>query len=282
MLRMPVARFGAAIAMTLAFGPAADAETPASRGAYLVETVMTCHNCHTPMGPNGPQMDKALSGGLTFDEPPFTVTASNITPHETGLGTWTDAQIETLLRTGVRPSGEVIAPVMPSAYYGIITKDDMAAIIAYLRSVPPVENTVPAPVYRATLPPQVFPGTEKPWSNPGATPEERGFYLASIAHCMECHTPLGPAGRDFVGRLGAGGDKFPGPWGVSVARNISSDKEHGIGAWTDEEIRRAITKGISRDGSPLMPPMGFAFYDRMTEQDLSDLIAWLRTVPPVH
>ena len=72
----------------LAAGPAtiALAQTPVERGSYLVNTVMTCHNCHTPMGPNGPQFDKALSGGLRFNEPPFDVTGSNLTPDpETGL-----------------------------------------------------------------------------------------------------------------------------------------------------------------------------------------------------
>ena len=78
----------------LAAGPAttAVAQTPVERGNYLVNTVMTCHNCHTPMGPNGPQFDKALSGGLRFNEPPFDVTGSNLTPDpETGLGKWSDA-----------------------------------------------------------------------------------------------------------------------------------------------------------------------------------------------
>ena len=51
----------------------AAAQTPVERGGYLVNTVMTCNNCHTPMGPNGPQFDKALSGGLRFNEPPFDV-----------------------------------------------------------------------------------------------------------------------------------------------------------------------------------------------------------------
>src|SRR6185312_4129348 len=115
----------------LATGPAttAVAQTPVERGSYLVNTVMTCQNCHTPMGPNGPQFDKALSGGLPFDTPAFSVTAPNITPDpETGIGTWTDAQIKTLLRTGVNPSGIKIAPVMPTGFYDMLTERDMDAI----------------------------------------------------------------------------------------------------------------------------------------------------------
>ena len=111
------------------------------RGGYLVNTVMTCQNCHTPIGPNGPDFSKALSGGITFDEPPFKVTGSNITQDkETGIGSWTDAQIKTLLRTGKRPNGVQVAEIMPTAFYGIVTESDMDAIVAYLRTVKPVKD----------------------------------------------------------------------------------------------------------------------------------------------
>ena len=74
---------------------------------------------------------------------------------------------------------------------------------------------------------------------------------------------------------------FPGPWGVSVSAIITSDGEDGLGDWTDEEIVRAITEGISRDGTPLFPPMGFGYYANMTADDLAALVAYLRTVPPL-
>jgi hypothetical protein len=98
---------------------------------------------------------------------------------------------------------------------------------------------------------------------------------------MECHTPFGSkGGPDFAGSLGKGGREFPGPWGVSHSRNITSDKEKGIGAWSDDEIKQAITKGIRRDGTHLKPPMGFEFYANLTPDDLDALVAYLRTVPP--
>src|SRR3954447_22557717 len=152
----------------LAAGPAttAVAQTPVERGSYLVNTVMTCHDCHTPMGPNGPQFDKALSGGLRFDEPPFDVTAPNITPDpETGIGKWSDAEIKTALLEGKHRDGHQLAEVMPTGFYKVLTPGDLDGIVAYLRSVKPVSNKVRAPVYKMQIPHQILPGAEKPMSD---------------------------------------------------------------------------------------------------------------------
>jgi mono/diheme cytochrome c family protein len=111
---------------------------------------------------------------------------------------------------------------------------------------------------------------------------KRGFYLATIAHCVECHTPFGARGRDWENRLGAGGAEFPGPWGVSTSRNITSSKTKGIGVWSDDEIKRAITAGTSKDGSKLKPPMGYHYYATVTPDDLNAIIAYLRTVPAIE
>jgi mono/diheme cytochrome c family protein len=281
MIRTGLLSLAVGVALTV-FSSAAQAQTPqVERGGYLVNTVMTCQNCHTPMGPNGPDFSKAMSGGLTWDEPPFKVTASNITQDkETGIGSWTDAQIKTLLRTGKRPNGVQIAEVMPTAFYGIITDSDMDAIVAYLRTVKPVKNAVPDPVYKIALPHHAFPGSEKPYTQAMLGDKvTKGFYLATIGHCMECHTPFGARGKDFVGDLGKGGMEFPGPWGKSVSRNITPHTTKGIGGWSDAEIKRAITEGVSKDGTRLKPPMGYPFYARMTGDDVDAIVAYLRTVP---
>jgi mono/diheme cytochrome c family protein len=124
------------------------------------------------------------------------------------------------------------------------------------------------------------PGTDKP-ANPADLndPVKRGFYLATIGHCMECHSPMVNDKMDFRD-LGKGGREFPGPWGVAVSRNITSHREKGIGAWTDAEIKAAITQGKRRDGTPLKPPMGYPLYAKMTPADLDAVVAYLRTVPP--
>lgn len=259
-------------------GTASAQSDPVKRGDYLVNTIMTCGNCHTPKGPTGDIMDKAFSGGLSWDEPPFKVTAPNITQDKaTGIGSWTDAQIKTLLRTGKRPNGVQIAEVMPTAFYGIITDNDMNAIVAYLRTLKPIANTVPDPIYKMQIPHHAYPGAEKPYTEAMLSdPVKKGFYLATIGHCMECHTPMGPRGREFADKLGTGGFEFPGPWGVSVSRNITPK---GVGAWSDAEIKRAVTTGVSKDGSHLKPPMGFPYYAHMTDADLNAVVAYLRTVP---
>jgi mono/diheme cytochrome c family protein len=269
-------------AALIAFAGSALAQTPVERGKYLVNTILTCQNCHTPKGERGaPIFDRDLSSGLEFDEPPFKVTASNITQDkETGIGNWSDADIKKALQKGERPNGVRLAAIMPSDFYEILTPGDLDAIVAYLRTVKPVKQQTPTPEYRIALPRHIPPGAEKPFAEADmGTKVKKGFYLVTIGHCMECHTPMGPKGREFETSLGKGGFEFPGPWGKSVARNITSHKEKGIGAWSDDEIKRAITKGVSKDGSPLKPPMGYGFYANMTDGDLDAVVAYLRTVP---
>jgi mono/diheme cytochrome c family protein len=272
--------FGAVAAVALT-GAANAQSALVKRGDYLVNGILTCGNCHSPKGPPAAVAGKAYSGGLSWDEPPFKVTAPNITQDkETGIGKWSNADIEKLLRKGVRPNGVQAAMIMPSDFYEIMTERDMKAVIAYLRTLKPVKNKVADPVYKMKQMHHAFPGGEKPYTEPMLKDKvKKGFYLATIAHCMECHTPMGPRGREFGSKLGTGGFKFPGPWGVSVSRNITAHKTKGIGAWTDAEIKRAITNGVSKDGSKLKPPMDFAAYAKLTAADLDAVVAYIRTVP---
>ena len=270
-------------AALLASAGSALAQAPVERGKYLVNTIMTCQNCHTPKGERGaPVFERDLSSGLSWDEPPFKVTASNITQDkETGIGSWSDADIKKALQKGERPNGVRLAAIMPYDFYEILTPGDLNAIVAYLKTVKPVKQETPAPIYRIALPRHILPGAEKPFTDADMNDKvKKGFYLATIGHCFECHTPMGPRGREFETSYGKGGFEFPGPWGTSVSRNITSHKEKGIGAWTDDEIKRAITDGIRKDGSRLKPPMGFGFYKNMTAADLDAIVAYLRTVPP--
>ena len=281
--------FGAAIGVVMgaALAGAASAQSAQAdlvkRGDYLVNGIMTCANCHSPKGPPAVTAGKDFSGGLSWDEPPFKVTAPNITPDkETGIGGWTDADIKTVMRTGIRPNGVHVAMIMPTGFYHIMTDRDLDAVVAYLRTIKPVSNKVADPIYKMPQLEHVLPGGDKPFTEAMMSDKvKKGFYLSTIAHCMECHTPMEKGVRQWGTRLGAGGFEFPGPWGVSVSRNITSSKTKGIGAWTDEEIKRAIATGVDRQGNKLKPPMGFQYYSTVSADDLDALVAYLRTVPAI-
>jgi mono/diheme cytochrome c family protein len=268
-----------ALAGTLAPALAQDAAL-LERGRYLVEVTAACGNCHTPMGPNGPMPGRHLAGGTVFDEAPFRAVAPNITPDRaTGIGRWSDAELARAIREGIRPDGTLIGPPMPIGLYRGLADRDLAAMVAYLRTVPAVANATEQSVYRITLPPAYGPPVAAV-PPPEDTPAARGAYLAGpVAHCIECHTPMTAEGRSDFTRTGAGGMEFRGPWGISVARNITPH-DNGIGGWTDAEIIRAVTDGVSRDGRPLAPPMAFWAYRGMSERDRADLVAYLRALPP--
>lgn len=260
----------------------ATAETLVERGAYLAD-VMTCHNCHTPRGPNGFDVSRLLSGGSQiFDEPAFKVSGANITPDkETGIGNWTDAQLKTFLVSGMKPDGVHAAPIMPTAFYPVLTPRDLNALVAYLRSVPAVRRETATPEYRIKVEHEKPPYADAQMKDADmADPLKRGRYLVTIAHCLECHTPTGARGHDYANSAGKGGRTFKGPWGQVVSANITSHPTEGLGQWSDDEIRRAITEGVSRDGHKLKPPMGYASYAKMTRQDQDAIVAFLRTLPP--
>lgn len=266
-----------------AVSSAALAETPVERGRYLVETIGACGNCHTPKGKRGqPDLARKFAGGFVIKTRPFDAVASNITPDkETGIGAWTDEQIIAAIREGKRPDGSIIGPPMPIPLYRRISDNDAKAMVAYLRTIKPVRNKVAKSVYRMALP--------KSWGPPvGQVPDvdrknkvAYGEYLAGpVGHCMECHTPMEKGHHDWS-RIGAGGQAFEGPWGVSVARNITPHPTEGLGKWTDAQIRRAIQKGISRDGGRLTPPMAYAWYAGIRRGDMDAIVAYLRSLKPL-
>jgi len=272
--------FAAFLFMT---GAASAQNASVQRGSYLVNGILTCGNCHTPKGPGGVELtDQMHAGGvIEWDTPTFKVKGSNITPdREAGIGSWTDAQIKDALQNGKHRNGHPIAPIMPFAFYKVFTPGDLDAVVAYLKSVPAKSNPSQPPVYKAAMHVENVPNAGSAMSEADmADPVKKGFYLATIGHCMECHTPM-VRGERVWSQYGAGGFRFTGPFGESFSRNITSHREKGIGAWTDDQIKRAITQGVRPDGTRLKPPMGYSWYARMTDADLNAIVAYLRTVPP--
>jgi mono/diheme cytochrome c family protein len=226
----------------------------------------------------------ALAGNAVVeDNPAFRAVASNITPDRaTGIGTWTDAQLVRAIREGIRPNGRLIGPPMPIALYRGLADDDVAAIVAYLRTVPAVSNVAETSAYHIPLPPDYGPPVGPVTAPPRGDAAAYGWYLASaVGHCIECHSPMGPGGQRNFTKIGAGGQVFSGPWGTSMAANITSSATHGLGDWSNAEIERAVRHGISRHGRELNPPMGFAYYARISTPDMAALLAYLRTLRPI-
>ncbi|SLN55617.1 Alcohol dehydrogenase cytochrome c subunit precursor [Pseudoruegeria aquimaris] len=270
--------FACAVFAAALSGVAALAETPVERGAYLVRGIAGCGNCHTPFGPEGPDMGKELAGRLVEQNEMFTAIAPNITPAGRVAG-WSDAELARAIREGIRPDGSLIGPPMPYAMYRGLGDEDLAAIVAFLRTVPAVENEVPASTYNIPLPPAYGPPVESVTAPAKGETVEYGAYLAGpVAHCMECHTPMGPTGPMLDTDLGRGGFEFHGPWGTSVASNITSHAD-GLAGYSDDEVKAMIVKGLRPDGSPMMPPMPYGYLAQMDATDLNAIVLYLRSLP---
>lgn len=257
------------------------AETALERGRYLVNSVVGCGNCHTPQTPTGPAPGMEMAGQFLIQNEAFKAYAPNISQdNETGIGSWSDGEIITAIRDGIRPDGTLIGPPMPFEFYRDISDTDIRAIVAYLRTVPATRNVVPRSTFNIPLPPAYGPPVTSVPDTPRNDPVRYGVYLTGpLGHCWSCHTPMVNGRQDFENQLGAGGQELDGPWGVAVTANITLH-EDGIKGYSDDNIIQAITQGIRPDGSRLSPPMGFYYYSNIAADDLAAIVAYMRTVEP--
>jgi len=172
--------------------------TPArlARGDYLVNRVTDCMGCHAEhdwTAHDAPILPGTLGSGQDMNILkgfPGQVFATNITPDlGTGAGAWSDDQLARAIREGVSHDGRALFPFMPYPDFRVMTDEDLASIIVYLRSLSPVRNQLPTtdlifPVkYLIRNVPQPVPEPDV------STPEKRGKYLVTIAGCSDCHTP---------------------------------------------------------------------------------------------
>jgi mono/diheme cytochrome c family protein len=203
MMRMSIFALAVIVAGGANVADAADV----ARGEYLVRHVAACGNCHSPLGPDGaPVAGQELSGRFVIEVPEFKAIAPNITPAGP-VGGWSDAELARAIREGVRPDGTVIGPPMPIELYRGISDRDLADIVAYVRTVPAVQNDPGQSTFNIPLPPNWGPPIESVPEVPEGDTAEYGAYLAGpVAHCVECHTPMLEGGMaDFENQLGAGG-----------------------------------------------------------------------------
>lgn len=116
-----------------------------------------------------------------------------------------------------------------------------------------------------------------------ADPVARGKYLTTIMSCSDCHTPGTLYGApDFSRTLSGSELGWAGPWGVSYPRNLTPDSTTGIGAWSEDDIVKAIQTGYRPDGTQLMPPMPWPNFASLTHDDAVAIAKYLKSLPPIH
>lgn len=210
---------------------------------------------------------------------------------ETGLGTWTDGEIIRAFREGVDKDDKPLFAMMPYAScFSALSDADSAAIVAYMRTLAPVKNQVPERRLKFPLG-LVVKIMPKPLTGPVTPPADqplaRGKYLVTVAGCAECHTPRNKRGQPIAALHMAGGNRIrlldlpPGDPAILMP-NLTSDKETGLGAWSDDEIRRAVQDGIRPDGTRLAPQGPSEIFHALAPEDMTAIIAYLRTVPAVR
>lgn len=273
---------GIALAALTAVGWGAQDDTLLTRGKYLMEGVVACANCHVARDDKGqPLFDRGLSGGMLFDDAAFKAYAPNITPDsETGIGTWTDAQLAKAIREGIRPDGSLIGPPMPVPFYRNLSDTDLSAIIAYLRAQPAVKHVVAKSSYNIPLPPNYGPPVGHVVLPDRTNTLKYGEYLANIGHCMDCHTPRNSKGMLVTEHLGAGGQRINWPGGGEIVTPNLTPGESGLKSWSNAQIAQAIRYGIDKNGAHLKRVMAFDWYKNIDDSDMNALIGYLRALKP--
>ena len=250
-----------------------------ARGKYLVEGLLSCETCHTPSDwsqHGAPSIaGKQLSGqSLPFVGFPGTAVAPNITPDpQTGAASWTDDQIARAIREGIKHDDTTLFPLMPYLDYKTLSDEDLASVVVYVRSVPPIKN--PLPQSKVNFPVNLLvrgvpaPITA-PVPPPAGDPISRGKYMVKLG--CGCHNavPKLPYG---------GGEALGGPWGSVVSVNITPDAS-GISYYTEETFLQALRTGYvgARKLNSIMP---FGEFKNLTDDDLKAMFAYLKTLAPV-
>lgn len=264
------------------------------RGRYLANAVNVCMDCHSKRDWSkfsGPLVPHTLGqGGERFDQLqgfPGVYYSKNITP--AGISRYTDGELYRVITTGVTKEGRAMFPVMPYPYYGKLDDEDVYSLIAYLRTLEPIENQVeesvsdfPVNIIVKTIPAKGTPSKRPLLSDSVAY----GAYVANACGCVECHTP-DENGQILRELSFSGGRLFKMPGGGELrSSNISKDPETGIGKWSKKAfIQRFKAYTDPSYAAPNVGPgeyntiMPWTMYGNMTEDDLGAIYTYLQTMP---
>ena len=266
------------------------------RGRYLVNNVSVCLNCHSTRdwtkfsGPTIPGTDG--KGGERLGEEfglPGTLFASNITP--SGIGKISDGGLMLAITSGIGKDHRALFPIMPYPNFTRMSDEDLYSIIAYIRTLKPVENSVPERTlnFPLNLIVRMIPKPHSPRNVPVRSDTVGyGEYLVTAASCSACHTRM-KKGEPIPGMAFAGGNEFVLPQGTVRSANITPDDETGIGGWTKDLFVLKFKQFATPDSTTTSPEsmgynsvMPWTDYAGMTEDDLGAIFAYLRTLTPVH
>jgi|SRR5690554_270583 len=268
-------------------------EDRVERGQYLAYHVMMCADCHSQrdfsLFSAPPTPGTEFVGGDIFDHSmgfPGRFVSSNITPF--GVGDWTDGELFRLITTGVKRDGNPIFPVMPYHSFGKLDPEDIKSVIAYLRTLDPVEATHPDS--KADFPLNFIMRTMPQKAELSTKPSkdniiDYGKYMITAAACFDCHTNFQKG--SFVGPEGGGGREFSFPDGSVIRSANLTPHETGIGHYTKESfIQRFKMFGDSANMIVRVQPgefqtlMPWNMYSGMTEEDLGAIYEYLQTLEP--
>ena len=265
--------------------------TPArlARGRYLVTAVNGCFSCHGELewqSPGFPVKPGTEGAGRRWDREglPF-ATAPNITPDpETGAGLWTDDMFARAIREGIGHDGRTLFPLMPYEQYRLMSDEDLASIVVYLRALPAVKHAlpptdVPFPVSRfihALPQPVVAPVPEPDRKNPVAY----GGYLTRMGACRDCHTPVDATNRPITSLEFSGGFTLVGPYGQVASRNLTPDPS-GISYYDADLFVDVMRTGMAK-ARKIHDAMPWKAFAGQSDDDLRAIFAYLQTVAPVR
>jgi mono/diheme cytochrome c family protein len=262
----------------VATSPDSQAFGQIERGRYLT-IAADCVACHTVL--NG---GKPFAGGRPIETPFGNIVTPNITPDlDTGIGAWTEDQFDDAVRRGVRPNGARLYPAMPFTSYTRMSRDDVLAIRAYLKTLAPVRNSVvtnmlpfPYNIRTSMRVWNVTTGEFKP--DPKQSSEwNRGAYLVQgPGHCAACHTPKSFLGGDKTDDYLRG--SYLQGW---FAPDITNDARTGLGHWSVKDITSYLKTGHNRASAATGPMAEVVTYStsHMTDSDLAAIATYLKSVP---
>ena len=260
------------------------------RGRYIFMGLSGCVHCHSPFDISRrglpPVAGMTGAGQVLIDEAsPGRIVAPNLTPDvETGSGSWTDDQIARAIREGIGHDGRTLFPMMPYKNFQSMSDEDLASVVVFLRSLPPIRHELPKT--KIAFPAKyLIKGLPRPISSPVSAPDpgdriQWGKYLVSLANCADCHTARAAGGTPIPGMDFAGGSPIKFGTEASASTNLTPDAS-GIPYYDEALFISTLRTGAvgARQLSSLMP---FVIYRNLSDDDLKAMFAYLCTLKPVQ